>query len=77
MDEARFNALKDKWSKQSTEDKLKEILGDTYGGPSLSYIDGLFVIYNWYDGPVSDEIIAAGKTIEQCLEDYEKNNTGA
>ena len=56
-------------------DELKKILGETYGGPSLSVEDGKFVIYVWGDAPVGMGILAKGDTLEECIEDYkEKNN---
>ena len=35
---------------------LSEILGHTYGGPSISYEDGKFVLYTWGDSPVGMDI---------------------
>jgi len=32
---------------------LKAHLGGTYGGPSLSYEEGEWVLYRWADAPVS------------------------
>lgn len=45
---------------KSTEELLRLVLRETYGGPSLSYENGLWVIYRWYDAPVCTDIIARG-----------------
>ena len=37
---------------------IQKALGDTYGGPSISYVDGEFVLYTWTDAPVGERIIA-------------------
>ena len=54
---------------------LKKVLGNTYGGPSISYEDGVWVLYSWYDAPIKIEIHCThmnwDKFIELC-KDYEK-----
>lgn len=56
------------------EEQLREILGGTYGGPSLSYEKGRqkFVIYSWYDAPVGDDILAEGATISETITNFRK-----
>lgn len=56
------------------EDKLKEILGHTYGGPSLSLESGKFVIYVWGCAPVGMNILGEGDTITEAILDYESRN---
>jgi len=51
---------------------LKKILGETYGGPSLSVEDDQWVIYNWADAPVNTEIMARGETLAECIRNYKK-----
>ncbi|RDJ34910.1 MAG: hypothetical protein DWQ19_08735 [Crenarchaeota archaeon] len=55
------------------EKELIKILGSDYGGPSLSYQEGKFVIYNWYDAPVGTEVLGCGPTIMQAVRDYRAN----
>lgn len=55
---------------KTIEARLAKVLGGTYGGPSLSFQDGKFVIYEWGDAPVSISIIGFGITIAECLDDY-------
>jgi hypothetical protein len=47
----------------------KDVLGDTYGGPSLSWDKEKkeFVVYYWYDAPVGEEELGRGKTILSAL----------
>lgn len=58
---------------ENLENRLKAILGSTYGGPSISYENEEFVIYRWFDAPVSEEILGRGKTLHKALLDAEKN----
>lgn len=51
---------------------LKSKLGSTYGGPSLSYQDGEFILYTWTDAPVGEQILAKGKTFKELIENYEE-----
>jgi hypothetical protein len=62
---------------QQIESELKELLGDTYGGPSLSFHDGFFILYTWGDAPVSDDEIGRGETIEECLSNYYERKQAA
>lgn len=41
---------------------LKKVLGVSYGGPSISYENGKFILYKWYDAPVNMEILVSDKT---------------
>lgn len=36
---------------------LKGALGHSYGGPSIGFENGEFVLYSWSDAPVSIEIM--------------------
>lgn len=49
------------------DEMARVVLGETYGGPSLSYMDGKFVIYEWLDAPVSDDILFSGDTISEVV----------
>lgn len=51
---------------------LKDILGGDYGGPSLSYQGGEFIIYIWGDAPVGSDILARGTDLEAVLISYSK-----
>ena len=51
--------------------RLSKILGDPYGGPSLSVKGGEFVIYEWFDAPTGTEILARGRTLEEVIFNYE------
>jgi len=57
------------------DEKLKNILGEWYGGPSLSYEDGKFIIYSWGDAPVGMDILASGNTIEECVDKFSDKQT--
>lgn len=57
----------------SIEDQLKKILGATYGGPSISFQNGEFVLYEWSDAPVSTDILAKGKTLQELINNYNSN----
>lgn len=46
---------------------LKERLGDAYGGPSVSFQDGKFVIYEWSDAPVTENILGTGNNLEEAI----------
>lgn len=52
----------------------KEILGDPYGGPSISYDKDTkqFLVYVWGDAPVSTGVGGRGKSITAALQDYKK-----
>jgi hypothetical protein len=49
---------------------LAEVLGSTYGGPSLGTEGSDFVIYSWFDAPCGEEVHARGSTIEDCVLAY-------
>ncbi len=53
--------------------RLEQILGGTYGGPSLSRQDGKWVIYHWYDAPVCDDVLATGGTLPELVAAYDAN----
>lgn len=62
------------WERDHTiEEKMKSILGPSYGGPSLSFMSGRFIIYEWGDAPVAETIWGSGETLEECYNDYKKN----
>lgn len=63
-------------NKATVDERLKVILGGTYGGPSISYEEEAeqFVIYQWGDAPVSETVLARGATIEALVKDYLKNS---
>jgi hypothetical protein len=48
-----------------------KILGESYGGPSISVENGLFIVYIWGDAPVGMDILGTGVTIHQALLDVE------
>lgn len=57
---------------------LKKVLGPTYGGPSLSYDDGKFILYSWGDAPVSIEILVSDSdfvSFVQKLHEYQYEKT--
>lgn len=43
---------------------LREVLGGTYGGPSIGYEYDKYVLYSWYDAPVGSEILVEDPTWE-------------
>jgi hypothetical protein len=47
--------------------RLRKLLGETYGGPSISFEEGRFVLYTWTDGPVGTTILAEGATLLELL----------
>lgn len=50
-------------------DKLmQEVLGGTYGGPSIGYEGGKFVLYEWFDAPVGDAILVEADTWLQFMD---------
>jgi len=51
---------------------LRRYLGATYGGPSLSYEDGEYVLYTWTDAPVNIEIIARSPSLHGLLLELER-----
>lgn len=57
-------------STEEIEDALKDILKGTYGGPSLSYEDGLFIIYEWADAPCETSDLVYGDTLENLITNY-------
>ena len=36
---------------------LRRVLGESYGGPSISYENGKFILYEWTDAPVRVNIL--------------------
>ena len=52
---------------------LKEFLGPSYGGPSLSYEQGKFVLYTWTDGPCDIKILFTGDTLDEVMDNYLKD----
>ena len=50
--------------------EFKEILGGTYGGPSLSYEDDKFVVYRWTDAPPGMKILGSGATLSAAIRDF-------
>jgi len=55
------------------DELLQKVLGHTYGGPSISYENGNFVLYGWGDAPVGMDIIVSAKTWDEFvvkLEEY-------
>lgn len=52
---------------------MSEVLGGTYGGPSIGYEGGKFVLYEWFDGPVCDAILLEADTwcgLMEKMKDY-------
>ncbi len=41
---------------------LSEVLGGSYGGPSISYEEGKFILYHWGDAPVGTKILVSDET---------------
>lgn len=54
------------------DDLMKKVLSGTYGGPSISFEEGKFVLYRWYDAPVGDEILVEAETWDEFVEKLEK-----
>jgi len=52
--------------------ELQTILGPTYGGPSISFEDGKFVLYTWTDAPVGMEILISGTSIPDLVRKCKK-----
>lgn len=48
------------------------ILRDSYGGPSLSYENGQFVVYSWGDAPVSINVMGTGSSVYEALKNVPK-----
>lgn len=63
-------------NKKDLNASLKKWLGASYGGPSISYEDGKFILYAWGDAPVSMEIIAKSDTIEGLVDAIDKMKFG-
>ena len=57
---------------EDLEKDLREILGDCYGGPSLSVEGKKFVIFFTFDAPYGMEIEASGSTLRECIDNYKK-----
>lgn len=55
--------------------KLRQILGPTYGGPSLSFdkVSNQYIIYKWHDAPVDEEILATGTSLTDVIKNFYKN----
>lgn len=49
------------------EQQLRSLLGNTYGGPALSFEEGMFVIYKWYDAPSGIEIMGKGDSLNDAI----------
>ncbi len=60
------------WSRKIVQCQLRAVLGERCGGPSLSYEEGRFIIYEWFASPVDDRILGEGTTIEEAIVDYWK-----
>jgi hypothetical protein len=54
------------------DEMLSRILGNMYGGPSISYEDGKFVLYEWFDAPVEMQILAEAYTFEELMAHIKK-----
>jgi len=60
------------------EEALKKVLGSVYGGPSISYENDKFVLYEWGDAPVGMYILISASTFEELLEkivDFAENKS--
>lgn len=55
----------------SIESRLKKILGEDYGGPALGWNGQRWEIYKWYDAPCGTDILGAGSTIKEAIDNYE------
>jgi hypothetical protein len=69
--------LVDKFFRERREMKipdtlLRKVLGETYGGPSISVENGKFVLYEWCDAPVGMKILAKGDTFEELMDDIKQ-----
>jgi hypothetical protein len=58
--------------KLNTEHMLRKQLGDTYGGPSLGFKNGKFLIYRWYDAPVHCDILCQAPDLETLVARFER-----
>jgi hypothetical protein len=47
--------------------ELKEILKAAYGGPSLSFEDGEFVLYTWGDAPTGTTVLAHDRNLKSMI----------
>lgn len=56
------------------EKKLSKILGNTYGGPSISYDPNnkMFILYEWGNAPIDMGELSGGYTLEALIINYEK-----
>lgn len=53
------------------EEQLKRALGPEYGGPSLGFRDGKFVLYEWRAEPgISLTELGVGASVAAALEDF-------
>jgi len=50
------------------EKLLKSVLGGTYGGPSISFEDNKFVLYDWGDAPVCMDILVSDPSWKKFVE---------
>lgn len=58
-----MSKIEEKW--------LASVLGEWYGGPVLSFENGVFTLQAWGDAPVCNTILAQGETIKRLMENYE------
>lgn len=50
-----------------TKEVLKAVLGGPYGGPSISYEDGKFILYEWGDAPTGTYTLEEDTNWEKFL----------
>ncbi len=54
----------------TTTKQILQMLGPTYGGPSISKDGEYFVFYEWSDAPVGIYELARGKNLTDLVNDY-------
>lgn len=59
---------------ESDDEVLRRVLKGTYGGPSVSYENNQFVLYEWHDAPVGMKEIAAASDWREFIEILRKMN---
>src|SRR5690606_13837124 len=47
--------------------ELRDVLGDPYGGPSVSIADGKWVLYTWTDAPSGEEVLCRHEDWDEFL----------
>lgn len=51
---------------------LRSVLGDSYGGPSISFQEYQFCLYRWGDAPPGTEILVQAASWKEFIKKLEK-----